>query len=70
MKLLINGRDREFVELDQNPRLTHLIELLQLKSDRVAVEHNGVIVVRATWPETLLQAGDKLEMVQFVGGGK
>ncbi len=70
MKLLINGRDREFVELDQNPSLTHLIDLLHLKSDRVAVEHNGAIVARTAWPETLLHAEDKLEVVQFVGGGK
>ncbi|HEX4019593.1 MAG TPA: sulfur carrier protein ThiS [Acidobacteriaceae bacterium] len=70
MKLLLNGRDREFSELDQDPRLTHLLDLLQLKSDRVAVEHNGAIVARSTWSATILNAEDRLEIVQFVGGGK
>jgi len=69
MKLHINGREREFAELDLDPRLPHLLELLQLKSDRVAVEHNGAIVARSAWDETSLCAEDKLEIVQFVGGG-
>ena len=70
MKLTINGRDREFPELEPDSSLHHLIELLQLKADRVAVERNGDIVPRATWEEVALQDGDKLEVVQFVGGGR
>lgn len=70
MNLVINGRDRAFAELDSHPQLPRLIDLLQLKQDRVAVELNGTIVSRARWEETLLQANDKLEIVQFVGGGK
>jgi thiamine biosynthesis protein ThiS len=70
MKLTINGRDREFPELDSDSRLQNLIELLQLKADRVAVERNGEIVPRAQWVETRVEDGDKLEVVQFVGGGQ
>jgi sulfur carrier protein len=69
MKLTINGRDRVFAELDTDSRLHHLIELLQLKADRVAVERNGEIVPRAQWIDTRVEDGDKLEVVQFVGGG-
>ena len=69
MKLTINGRDREFRELETDPSLQHLIETLQLKADRVAVERNGDIVPRATWTDVRLEEGDKLEVVQFVGGG-
>ncbi|MGC9292636.1 MAG: sulfur carrier protein ThiS [Acidobacteriaceae bacterium] len=69
MHLLINGRDREFDSLDQDPRLTHLVELLQLKPDRIAIEHNGEIVARSAREGTTLHPGDKLEIVQFVGGG-
>ena len=36
---------------------------------RVAVERNGEIVPRAQFEETILAEGDKLEVVQFVGGG-
>jgi thiamine biosynthesis protein ThiS len=35
----------------------------------VAVEHNGEIVPRTVWAETRLNAGDRLELVHFVGGG-
>jgi sulfur carrier protein len=69
MKLTINGRDRDFPELQSDSRLQHLIELLQLKADRVAVERNGEIVPRAQWIDTRVEDGDKLEVVQFVGGG-
>jgi thiamine biosynthesis protein ThiS len=69
MNLTVNGRDREFPELQADSSLRHLIELLQIKADRVAVERNGYIVARATWDEVRLEDGDKLEVVQFVGGG-
>jgi sulfur carrier protein len=69
MKLTLNGRDREFSALDTDPKLLHLIELLELKPDRVAVERNGEIVPRASWFQVNLNDGDKLEVVQFVGGG-
>ena len=69
MKLTINGRDREFPELQTDSSLLRLIAVLQLKADRVAVERNGEIVPRATWADVKLLNGDKLEVVQFVGGG-
>lgn len=45
--------------------------LLQLGLDpcRVAVERNGQIVPRAKFAEEKLSEGDKLELVEFVGGG-
>ncbi len=70
MKLDINGTVREFPSLDSDPALTRLIELLQMKPDRIAIERNGDIAPRATWDQITLVAGDKLEIVQFVGGGK
>ncbi len=70
MKLSVNGRDREFPELDSDPKLSLLVELLELKADRVAIERNGEIVPRSTWVRVNLEHGDKLEVVQFVGGGQ
>lgn len=49
--------------------LVALLERLNLPSDRVAVERNLKIVPRNRWRETLIQAGDRLEVVHFVGGG-
>ena len=49
--------------------LAALVETLGMKSDRVAVELNLEIVPRDRWPDTQLNEGDRLEIVQFVGGG-
>ena len=66
MQLQINGDFREF----NGPlTLSALVEILGLKPDRVAVEVNRLIVAREHWPGTDLREGDRLEMVQFVGGG-
>ena len=36
---------------------------------RIAVERNGDIVFRSQYGQTLLEDGDSLEVVSFVGGG-
>ena len=36
---------------------------------RIAVERNGEIVPKAQYSETVLQEGDTVEVVSFVGGG-
>ena len=66
MKLQINGEERETAE---GLTLAALLEQLGMKADRVAVELNREIVSRQLWPQTRLQSGDRLEIVQFVGGG-
>ncbi|HTW45829.1 MAG TPA: sulfur carrier protein ThiS [Acidobacteriaceae bacterium] len=69
MHLVINGSQREFPSLAQSSTVADLIAALELKSDRVAIEHNGAIVRRDAWPSTPIHAGDKFEVVHFVGGG-
>ncbi len=69
MRLLLNGQSRDFAQLASPALLQDLIAALALKGDRVAVEHNGVIVPRAEWVNTSLAEGDRLEIVHFVGGG-
>lgn len=67
MRLAINGEERDFA----SPlNLVSLIEQLQMKPDRVAVELNRSIAPRSTWESTNLSDGDRLEIVQFVGGGR
>ena len=36
---------------------------------RIAVERNGEIVPKAQYAETILEDGDTIEIVSFVGGG-
>ncbi len=69
LTLILNGQSRTFEALQQAANIEQLIGELGLKSDRVAVEHNGEIVSRAGWTETALSSGDRLEVVHFVGGG-
>lgn len=38
-------------------------------SKRIAVERNGDIVSKSMYSEIILQDGDSLEVVSFVGGG-
>ena len=52
MNFTINGVLREFPELSPGATLEELIEALELKGDRVAVEHNGDIVTRSRWADT------------------
>jgi sulfur carrier protein len=69
MNLVINGQPRSFPALAAGSTLHDLLTALALKSDRVAIEHNGAIVPRASWPSTPIADGDKCEIVHFVGGG-
>jgi sulfur carrier protein len=68
MKLQINGDEREFSQAEPFT-LAALVDSLQMKPDRVAVELNRDIVPRNLWAETQLRDGDRLEIVHFVGGG-
>lgn len=38
-------------------------------SKRIAVERNGDIVFKSEYDQTILEEGDHLEVVSFVGGG-
>jgi sulfur carrier protein len=69
LTLLLNGQSRTFDALTEPATVDQLIAELGLKGDRVAVEHNGAIAARTAWTETALRAGDRLELVHFVGGG-
>lgn len=46
-----------------------LVEELGLDPRKVAVERNLEIVPRSLHGETALAEGDRIELVQFVGGG-
>jgi sulfur carrier protein len=69
LALVINGQSRTFEDLTSPEKLSKVVEQMDLKADRVAVEHNGEIAPRARWAEVLVASGDRLEVVHFVGGG-
>jgi thiamine biosynthesis protein ThiS len=66
LKITVNGEARE---IPAGLNVLALLKHLGLKPERVAIERNLDILPRAQWPETLVAAGDSLEIVQLVGGG-
>ena len=49
--------------------LASLLQRLDIDPRRVAVEHNLTVVKRARYEDTLVTDGDRVEIVNFVGGG-
>jgi len=66
MRLEINGERRS---VPASATVRELLENLGFKPDRIAVELNRQIIRRQEWDRTALSDMDKIEIVQFVGGG-
>lgn len=66
MQLIVNGEARVAAE---GVSLAELIDHLGLDRRKVAVERNLEIVPRSMHADTRLRDGDRIEIVQFVGGG-
>jgi sulfur carrier protein len=67
IQLVINGHPRQFETSSMT--VSELVEQLGLTGKRLAIERNGEIVTRSTFAQTVLNDGDKLEIVGAVGGG-
>ena len=66
MRITLNG---EPYELDEPISVADLLVKLSIDSRRVAVEHNLEILRRPLFEDTLVHDGDRIEIVNFVGGG-
>ncbi|PYU71215.1 MAG: thiamine biosynthesis protein ThiS [Acidobacteria bacterium] len=66
VSIVVNGEDRAAKPGDT---VTDLLHELGLDARRVAIERNLEILPRPKWIETAVEAGDRYEIVQFVGGG-
>ena len=66
INITLNGEPRE---VPGEIRLDSLLELFSLPNQRVAIEMNGDVVRRPDWPRQIVNDGDKIEVVHFVGGG-
>jgi len=65
LEIIVNGESRI------TPLLSVLdyLRTLEIDPSRVAVELNLDILPKGEYATTLLKQGDRLEIVQFVGGG-
>jgi len=66
MQLTINGEDRA---VENAANVAAVVAALGLDARKVAVELNLEIVPKSLYAQTALSDGDRIEIVQFVGGG-
>ena len=64
--ITVNGEQRQ---AQPGSKVTDLLAEMGLDPGRVAIERNLEILSRPDWQKTSLQAGDRYEIVHFVGGG-
>lgn len=64
--ITVNGEDREIAP---GATVAALLTAIGLDTRKVAVERNEEIVPRSTYATVALAAGDRLEIVHFIGGG-
>lgn len=67
MRITLNGEAREVTE---GQSVASLLADLGVQAERVAVELNLTIVDRRTFTGTSLRAGDRVEVIGFIGGGR
>ena len=65
-KIQINGRK---VALRQNFSMLDVLKKYKLNRKKVAIELNGKILPRNKYDNRILKDNDKIEIVQFIGGG-
>ena len=65
-KIQLNGSP---YEINTETNLNQLLNKLKIQKTKVAIEVNGVIVEKNKYPNVILNKGDKVEIVHFIGGG-
>ncbi|MFP5232652.1 MAG: sulfur carrier protein ThiS [Acidobacteriota bacterium] len=70
LTIQLNGQPRTFTDLSSPSALSSIVQALDLKGDRIAVELNGQILPRGSWNQVRITENDRLEIVHFVGGGR
>jgi sulfur carrier protein len=66
MQIRLNGEQRV---VDDAINLAQLVEQLELTGKRIAIEVNDELIPRSEHTQHQLSAGDRVEIVQAIGGG-
>lgn len=66
MKIMVNG---EVMEVGEGLTLEGLLHQLKIRREYTAVALNREVAPKATYAETVLREGDRLEIVRPMGGG-
>ena len=65
-KIQLNG---DPYEINNSTNLDELLNKLKIQKNKVAIEVNGQIVQQDKYSNLILNKDDKVEIVQFIGGG-
>ena len=65
-KIQLNG---DPFEIKIGTNLNDLLNKLKIQKNKVAIEINGEIIEKKKYQNLILNINDKVEIVQFIGGG-
>ena len=65
-KIQLNGGE---YSVNEHKNLDEFLKDLKITSNKIAVELNGEIAQKKMFKNIILKEGDKIELVQFIGGG-
>ena len=66
VSIIVNGEPKT---IEAGQTVWAFLEALELNPKKVAVERNLEIVSKSLFNDVLLEDGDQLEIVHFIGGG-
>ena len=66
MTIIVNGKE---IKIDENSTMQELLAQLSLEGKVMAAAVNMEIVKQDAWNSHLICEGDKIELLDFVGGG-
>ena len=66
IEIIINGETQTF---NGAVSVADLLARLGLPEKKIAVEHNLEIVPKSAYASHMVEAGDRIEIVHFIGGG-
>jgi len=66
MKIFLNGEE---VKLESALSMSSLLEKYLLDKRKIAVERNFEIVPHSSFSEVVIEEGDRIEIIHFIGGG-
>ena len=65
-KIQLNGKK---VKIQRSLSIKDLIKKYRLKENKIAIELNGTILPKDRYKNKKVKNNDKIEIVQFIGGG-
>ena len=65
-KIQLNGKK---ITINQNFSLFDLLKKYKLNEKKIAIELNGLIITKNMYKKRLIKHNDKIEIVNFIGGG-